>query len=416
VELESIPQQIRERIEQIGSADLVVGFLVDRNGETGAAISVVREALATLSAGTRTVIIQNDGAKTPVSTEPPGVEEDTSFVLLSGVFGTDASVTPVQSMSDAYRSIFAVGERLGVRACCVVASDLQTVTSRWISLLAQPVLEMDFDLVMPCYAHRKFEGLLNSSVIGPLSRALYGQRIQNPLGPDLGFSRQVLQRMLGTDSAVESARHPLASLAPTAINGGFQICQAQVGTRLYPPTDWMNLSSLLAQILGPIFLEMERNAAAWQRTRGSQPVPGFGEPAPISEEAGSINVHHMIESFQLGTRDLREIWGLVLPPATLFELSKLSRLAPEQFRMPDELWVRIVYDFALGHRLRSISRDHLLRALTPLYLGWVASYALELETAGAVAVEQRLERLSLAYEAAKPYLVSRWRWPDRFNP
>jgi hypothetical protein len=75
-----------------------------------------------------------------------------------------------------------------------------------------------------------------------------------------------------------------------------------------------------------------------------------------------------------------------------------------------------VFDFALAHRLRTINRDHLLKSMTPLYLAWVASYAHDLETGGATALEQRLERLSLAYESGKPYLVSRWRWPDRFNP
>ena len=58
----------------------------------------------------------------------------------------------------------------------------------------------------------------------------------------------------------------------------------------------------------------------------------------------------------------------------------------------------------------------MLRALTPIYLGWVASYALELENATPEAIEQRLERLCVAYETTKSYLISRWRWPDRFNP
>ena len=84
--------------------------------------------------------------------------------------------------------------------------------------------------------------------------------------------------------------------------------------------------------------------------------------------------------------------------------------------MPDELWVKIVWDFALAHRIRTINRDHLLRSFTPLYLGWIASYALEMETAGPAAVDARMERLARAYEADKPYLMSRWRWPDRFNP
>ena len=106
---------------------------------------------------------------------------------------------------------------------------------------------------------------------------------------------------------------------------------------------------------------------------------------------------------------------MVLPASTLFELRKLSRLPLDQFRMPDDLWVKIVYDFAIAHRLRTISRDHLLRSMTPLYAGWAASYALEL-LLSASSPERRLERLSLAFEAGKPHLVSRWRWPDRFNP
>jgi hypothetical protein len=168
--------------------------------------------------------------------------------------------------------------------------------------------------------------------------------------------------------------------------------------------------------MGPIFLEMERSAACWQRTRGSVPVAARGERQPQSQETGTVDLNRMVETFRLGVRDLQEIWSLVLPPATLLELRKLSRLAPEQVKMPDELWARIVYDFALAHRLRTINRDHLLRSMTPLYLAWVVSYARELETAGATSVEQRIERLSLAYEAAKPYLIARWRWPDRFNP
>ena len=218
----------------------------------------------------------------------------------------------------------------------------------------------------------------------------------------MGFPR-------GTES------HPVACIAPAAVSGGFRVCESHLGARTQPPTDWMNLSSLLARILGPVFLEMERQAAFWQRIRGSNTVPGFGFPEAASEDGGTADVHRMIESFQLGAQN-QDVWGLILPPMTLLELRTLSRLPPDQFRMPDDLWVRIVYDFALGHRLRTISRDHLLRSVTPLYLGWMASYALEMESAGPADIAARTERLARAYEAGKPDLVSRWRWPDRFNP
>jgi hypothetical protein len=195
-----------------------------------------------------------------------------------------------------------------------------------------------------------------------------------------------------------------------------QICEANVGARLPPSIDPKDLSSLLAQVIGPIFLDMERNAAVWQKIRGSRAVTRFGEPPPPAAETGTADLRRMLESFQIGAQNLQDLWNLVLPPKTMLETVRLARLPAEQFRMPDELWVSIVYDFALAHRLRTISRDHLLRSMTPLYLGWVVSYAREMEAASPEAVEPRLERLSKAFEAGKSYLMSRWRWPDRFNP
>ena len=99
---------------------------------------------------------------------------------------------------------------------------------------------------MPYYARHKFEGLLNSSIISPLMRCLYGKRIHNPMGPDLGVSRRLFQKMLVTDlnAGVKGNRvHPLASLAPAALCDNLQICEVHVGARVYPPTDWMNISS-----------------------------------------------------------------------------------------------------------------------------------------------------------------------------
>ena len=123
----------------------------------------------------------------------------------------------------------------------------------------------------------------------------------------------------------------------------------------------------------------------------------------------------MLDSFRLAYSNLHEIWSLVLPPNSLLGLKKLSLMPPASFRMADSLWARIVYDFILAYRLRTLNRGHLLGALTPLYLAWVASHLL-LTSSGDIAPEKHIEALATAFETDKPYLVSRWRWPDRFNP
>jgi hypothetical protein len=415
VEVDSIPQQAQETIEKIDNADLVVGILADLDPER---VTMLCEDLQTLDGSTRIVVLQNDKGSSPAPTpSEAGAKSAFPFLVPWPLLRPDPAGAPVLSAFAAYQAVFAASEKLGARACCMVASKLENAAPRWICQLAQPMLQSNLDLVLPRYARRKLEGLLNSSVISPLTRCLYGKRIHNPLGPDLGASQRLFRKILGAErNARAGGMHPLASLAPAALCDNMQVCEVHVGARSYLPTDWTNISSLITQVLGPLFLDMERNAICWQRTRGCVPVPAIGDPVFVSEDTATPDISRMVESFQLGNRDLQEIWGLVLPPATLFELRKLSRLALEQFRMPDELWARIVYDFALAHRLRTISRDHLLKSMTPLYLAWVASYALELSTGGEDAAEQRLERLSIAYESSKSYLVSRWRWPDRFNP
>lgn len=409
-----------ERIEQSGTTDVVIGLVDQKAAENVAAIAgAIRTGLASLSQTARALVVFRKSDTDSTQPESLGALSDEALHL--GTFSLpeiNSSVTAAGSISNAYRSIWSTSERLGARACVVIASSVETVTPTWISGLVQPLLERDIDLVTPCYVPHKFEGLLNRAVLHPLIRALYGKRIQNPFGPDFGFSARLFPSLLQIDPArtrYEGAQQ-LALVGPHAIARGFRLCQAYLGEHIYPPVDWKNVDSILAEILGPLFLGVERDAPFWQHVRNSEPVPAYGDPLPWAEETVAVDAQRLLEPFRLGFRNLQEIWGLVLPPTVLFELKKADRLAPEQFRIPDELWARIVYDFALAHRLRIIARDHLLRAMTPLYLGWITSYALEVKAAGGIGVQRRVERLCTAFENEKPYLVSRWRWPDRFNP
>ena len=446
MELDSLSQPDLEQIERMGSADVVVGVLDLEPLEEGTtAVAITREALAGFTTPLRAMVVcgnpASNGTHGPVTAtlevppeapqseipSPEASKNGQSLTVFScGLPPASQVKSTQQSISGAYRSVFVVAGKLGVRACGVIASRPQAVTHHWIYRLIQPVVDLGFDLVAPCYTRQKMEGLLNRSVLSPLHGALYGERLQNPMGPDFGLSGKLLQKILRQDASRRGVEvNTLASIASAAASGGFQVCESHLGVRTQHPTDWGNLSSLLAEVLGATFLEVEARATQWQSIRGSKSVPRFGvAEAPPSDIAAlqdsaqepSADIHGMVESFHLGTQNLQDVWSLILPPANLLELRRLSRLPEDQFRLPDHLWARIVYDFALGYRLRTISRDHLLRSITPLYLGWIASYTLEMQTAGPGEVDSRIERLSKAFEDNKSYLVSRWRWPDRFNP
>jgi hypothetical protein len=392
--------------EQIGAADVVVGLIPSSHDGPVTAQAIAR-------------IVESVPASRAVLLHPPYASEGAVPVPANGDWklisdprlGWDPTAI-AQGFGDSFRAVFETTLKSGAQVCAVIASDLSTVTAQRAELLLKPARDEHFDLVAPCYARHPFEGLINRAIIYPLTRALYGKRIRNPLGPDFGISSKLLERI---SSGPRTRIHPVVSLTAEAATGNMKICQSHLGQRSYSRPDWTNLSSVLSQVLAPLFLDVERYAPHWQHTRGSTAVPEFGEPLFVAGPENAVEVSPLLELFSLASRNLSEVWSMILPPSTLVELRRLARQAAG-FRIPDEMWARIVYDFALSFRLRTINRDQMLRALTPIYLGWVASYALELENATPEAIEQRLERLCAAYEATKSYFIARWRWPDRFNP
>ena len=80
----------------------------------------------------------------------------------------------------------------------------------------------------------------------------------------------------------------------------------------------------------------------------------------------------------------------------------------DAFTMPPDLWVRTVYDFVAATHHRRLPVEHVLRTLTPLYLGRTAAWVVQSQPFGAVEVEAEIDALSARFEACKPYLRERW--------
>lgn len=408
-----ITEEAKQQAERIGTADVVVGIAgsVSVDDARVRAARVIEELGSGLS-GLRFVFTW------PGATPDAGDGTEKSSLTVAPLAPPAPAGEFWTAVSAHQRAVLALAESLNARACIVLGSDLAALDPHVIQLLVYAILDRQCGLVMPVYPAAKYEGLINSGILCPLSRALYGRRVRYPLAFDFAASGALCGSLARTMAAPDNSGGSLLWPVTVAATQFPQVPvgQVHVEVRHEVATGGLELSAVLGQIAGSLFYEMEHCAAHWQRIRGSQATPIWGNAADGQPDGQPIDAQPMLDSFLLGSRNLDEVWRLVLPPNTLLELRRLTRMTPEQFRMPDELWASIVFDFALAYRLRTISRVHLLGALTPLYLGWVASYVREVSTLSSGAAEQRLEQFSRAWEDKKPYLLQRWRWPDRFNP
>lgn len=321
-------------------------------------------------------------------------------------------VTPyhgIPGKGSAFRTIFQIAKELRVKACAVVDSDLRSITPEWIDLLIRPVLSRDFDFVTPYYLRHKYDGTITNSIIYPVTRSLYGKHIRQPIGGDFGFSGKLAEFYLTKDVwESDVARFGIDIwMTTTAVANDFKVCQSFLGAKIHAAKDpSADLSAMLTQVVSALFMLMEEYPDKWKEVRSTDPVPLFGFEFSVGLEPVHVNVDRMIGMFDLGIKELSDLLTEILSIDSMKELIETSTSNP--FTFTDELWARIIYDYAIACHKKVMSLEHILKTLTPLYLGKVASLVMDMAESNALEVENRLERLCTAFEKLKPYLIEHW--------
>ncbi len=418
----ALTAETESSLNAVGEVDILVGIPSYNNVDTiGHVVRAVSAGLAKYFPEQRAVLVNSDGGSSD------GTPEAVSQALVDfGALLISDKQSPLQKIitpyhgipgkGSAFRTIFEIARRLNAKACAVVDSDLRSITPEWVELLLRPILDESYDYVAPYYLRHKYDGTITNSIVYPLTRALYGQRIRQPIGGDFGFSGRLTDHYL--DQHVwesDVARFGIDIWMTTeAIASGARVCQSFLGAKIHNPKDpAADLAAMLMQVLGAVFALMESHHAVWSRRQGSEPVKLFGFQYEVGVEPVNVNVESMIASFRQGLADLAPIWKQALGQDTMSELLPLAAAPSADFRFPDDLWARVVYAAALTYRARRMSREHLLKALTPLYLGRTAAFVLETQGLTTAEAERRVEQLCQAFESRKSYLVERWNHQPR---
>ncbi|MDA8202884.1 MAG: glycosyl transferase family 2 [Chloroflexi bacterium] len=435
----SLPPALREAVERVGHADIMVGIPSFRNAATiGHVTRAAQAGLVQYFPDLRPVLVNADAGspdgtqRVVVETEPPDYVERILLVRprnrLQRISLTYPEVNGVGGKGAALRTLFQIARALEVQALVVVDSDLRSILPEWVELLAGPILKGGFDFVSPLYARHRNDGTITNTVTYPLTRALYGLRIRQPIGGDFGVSGDLVDRYLQQDDWTDAVSRFGIDIwmTTTAIAGGFAVCQARLGAKIHDPKDpGADLGPMFGQVLGTILELTEHHADRWLQVRGSHDVPAYGfervqQPPPLE-----VDMLRLLEEFERGRLSQGEQWDRMLSPETAELVRELASdagtaanratradaprpLEQGMFTFPEEAWARVVYDVCVAAHRRVLPTERLVAALVPLYFGRVASLLLEVRDLSDEQAEAVVERQARAFELAKPYLVSRW--------
>ena len=443
---------IREEIARLERADIMVGIPSFKNAATiGYVVRAAQAGLVQYFPDLRPVLVNSDAGspdgtgRVVVETEPPDYVEQILLVRptnkLTRVSLTYPEIDGVGGKGAALRTIFEIAAALEVQALVVVDSDLRSIIPEWIELLAGPILKGGYDYVAPLYARYKYDGTITNTVTYPLTRALYGNRIRQPIGGDFGVSGDLVKHYLTLDDWSDDISKFGIDIWMTtsALTGGFAVCQARLGAKVHDPKDpGSDLGPMFRQVVGTILRLAATHPDNWLAIHGSHDIPAYGFERIIDPPALEVNTLRLLTEFHGGSLTLADTWRRMFAPQNVETVLVLAREAGKlvdaararlgiagegsstsvttlemadalaAFHFPDDLWARLIYDLVVCARSEEPPIENLVAALVPVYFGRVGSFIIENRNVTTEQAEDRVERQAREFELLKPYLVGRW--------
>ena len=407
------------QLMNVGEVDILVGLPTHNNAKTiGSIVQTIQSGILQWFPRERAVIINVDGGSgdgtpelvTSVSIDDLRPASNRNALRTLHSISTTYASSPSAANGVAFRTILAAAELLRARACVVMSPESPNIEPQWLSKLLSPIYREGFDLVTPTYSRHKFEGLLITNLLYPMTRALYGLRIREAYSPEFGFSGLLGSQFLaqnvwhdGTEGAGIELRFTLAAIA-----GRYRIGQSFLGEKDRIERRAVDLVLALRQTVGALFTALALDFPVWSAVAGSQPAPTTGTGQEVLLEPVRVNRKRLREMFASGIAELESVFQSILSPATVADLQRVASMGEDEFHYPAELWVRTVYEFAASYQKSVISRDHIVQALAPLFRGRVLTFLIENRNASAGDVENNIEALCLEFERLKPYLLQMW--------
>jgi hypothetical protein len=397
-------------LDALGGVDVVAGVhVIDRAPHVVSLLDTVDAGLGNHAAPRRAAVLVADG----------GSRDGTADTLRAwcgaaprGPVRCVIELVPPIQPGRALLALLAGALHVGARGIAVLDADLAAFRADWIPALIEPVQSGAADYVAPAYSRATSEGTLTTNLLAPLTRALYGKRIQQVTGGCSALAGPFIEHGLPgwIDEGTPHVAGTEILLTLSALASGARVVEVHLGRRPVDPTaPPPDLATTLVRTVGPVYALMDRYHDVWEQTRGSEVVPRLGTAPAVLPDPPPPSVERMVRAFDLGLKDLLPVWEQILADATLDQLYPLALLEPEEFDFPPPLWARVASDFALAYHERQLPRDHLIRALTPLYLGRVAAFFREARVASPAGLAGIFDRIGQAFEVEKDYLAARWR-------
>jgi glucosylglycerate synthase len=399
-------------LSEINKADILIGMPSYNNILTAShVVTQIAKGLNKYYPNLKSVIFVSDGGSGDGTlTEVRKISiQSTNITLIPTIYiGASGKGAAIQAIFEAARF-------LEVQSVALVDSDLRSITPEWINLLITPTLT-GTDFVAPLYNRRKYDGTITNFLCYPLTAALYGKNIRQPIGGDFGLSIRLVNEILD----LRLWDYPYVSLfgidileTQTALAKGFKVKEASLGIKEHDPKDPSSqLVGMFRQVVGTMFQCVEEYEPVWKRISGICETEKFGEQkCDVVPEQIEVSLTNTINAFKANYRNFTPIYRSILTKEINDKFEELLKLDSSNVDLSSEYWAKTVFTFAKEFRKeKNEPRDALLLidALRILWIGRVAAFMKDTWEVDRDQSEEKIREEAKVFVELKPLLVENY--------
>lgn len=397
-------------VNKIKSVDILVGIPSFNNEDSiGFVVEKASKGLAQYFPDQKCAVFISDGGSLDNTREhayqaPTSEKIQKRVTIYRGMPGKGTS----------FRAMFEVATLLKAKAVAVVDSDLRSITPEWIKFLLEPILDQTAAFVVPFYRRHKFDGTITNHIVYPMTRALYGVDIRQPIGGDFGFSPELAAFYMGEDVwDTDTAKFGIDIWMTTcAINEGYKVVQSYLGTKIHDAKDpAADLGPMFQQVVSTLFYLMGKYERNWRRDNPLRVIPVGNKKEQQSElEAVPVSLSKLRSEFLDGFNHFRPMYKEILGPENMARIENIHKKweSDQEEEFGADLWSRVLYDFACLYQLWQRNRRRLVDIITPLYFGRTNSYCKQVMNMTYDEAEAVVQDQAKVFAQNKPYLLQRF--------
>lgn len=255
-------------------------------------------------------------------------------------------------------------------------ADVKSGKISWVKNFLDPIINEEYDLVVPIYTRNRFEGNTTNHFSSPITFAVFGIDILQPIAGDFSFNKKVATNLIRNFNIESDFQYGIDALLVTlAVLNKFKIKQIFLGKKIHNPS-FEKIYPIFTQEATSMFYLINKFRAIIIKNKFR-----FYKDSPSKKnlvaDKSYVNKPKEKEILDMKNKSILQIKKNLKLYKKILNVDLLDNIKNQEYKINYSLWNSILFDYLKLFLTAKLSKEKIIsisHSLFPLYILRTISY------------------------------------------